>query len=155
MHHLPENLDKLFQEWLNRNVDQEKLNTWTGRSLLKLAFQAGFELRDVAEGRKRAEMERQHADYRPPGYRNPSQPPFFTATRDAYVPDTDGMPSYDTHFFPVPAFPGHERPKIPEIPPNPGHEVAVAPDSGPRGPRGLQETRFDYIEAIWAENDKA
>ena len=92
-------------------------------------------------------MERQHADYRPPAYRNPSQPP-FTATRDAYVPGTDGMRAYDTHFFRIP---GHERP---EIPPNPGHEVAVAPDSGPRGLQGLQETRFDYIEAIWAENDQ-
>ena len=152
----------MFQEWLNRNVDQQKLTTWTGRSLLKLAFQAGFdtaaELRDVAEGRKRAEMERQHADYRPPAYRNPSQPP-FTATRDAYVPGTDGMRAYDTHFFRIPA---HERP---EIPPNPGHEAAVAPETRqfpagnaeippPPGPRAPMETRFDYIEAIWAENDQ-
>ena len=166
MHHLPEDLDVLFQEWLNRNVDQQKLNTWTGRSLLKLAFQAGFELRDVAEGRKRAAMndlERHQPDYpggsddyAPPRYRNPSQPPFFTATRDAYVPDTDGMRAYDTRFFPIP---GHDRPI-------PGHEAAVAPETrnppgvnaeipAPPGPREQIETAFDYIESVWAENDKA
>ena len=166
MHHLPEDLDVMFREWLNRNVNQEKLNTWTGRSLLKLAFQAGFELRDVAEGRKRAEMERQHADYRPPSYRNPSQPPFFTATRDAYVPDTDGMRAYDTHFFPIPGHEAAAAPEMPSIPPLPavtGPETRQFPavdaeirnDQPPPGPRAPMETRFDYIESVWAENDKA
>ena len=192
MHHLPENLDALFQEWLNRNVDPRRLTHESARDLLKRGFQAGFELHEVTEGRKRAAIERQHADYpggsadyAPRAYRNPSQPP-FTATRDAYVPGTDGMPSYDTHFFPVPAYdrpiPGHEAAQGPEtrqfpavdaeIPPPPGRyhvgttpwftEPALAamprPDDGTSpgksGPRAPMETRFDYIEAIWAENDQ-
>ena len=185
MHHLPENLDALFQEWLNRNVDPRRLTHESARDLLKRGFQAGFELHqpDYKTPGARAR------EFTPPSYRNPSQPPFFTATRDAYVPDTDGMRAYDTHFFPIPAYdrsiPGHEAASGPEtrqfpavnaeIPPPPARyhvgttpwftEPGLAamprpddgtppPESGPRGLQGLQETRFDYIESVWAENDQ-
>ncbi len=45
MEHLPEEIDVLFQEWLRRNVDEYTLTAQTGRSLLKMAFRAGYDAR--------------------------------------------------------------------------------------------------------------
>ena len=181
MHHLPENLDKLFQEWLSRNVNQDKLTTWTGRSLLKLAFQAGFELRDVAEGRKRSAMERQHADYpggsadyAPRAYLRPGIPLSRRSrpSRRAKPPRKPcGSRALTSRRPPGPATPRPIRTECRRMTPDstgfratsgrasrkrgfPAIGAEIPPPPGNSGPRGPMETRFDYIDTVWAEYDQ-
>lgn len=72
MMHLPEEIDVLFQEWLARNVDQRKLDTYTGRSLLKLAFAAGYDARMLPSYAQYGPVSRENGGN--PGYEAVTEP---------------------------------------------------------------------------------
>ena len=109
----------------------------------------------------------------PEAVREPRTHQSETAWTSYPPPDTDGMPSHDTRFHRIPghegSIPGRERPIGAETPPPPArYHVGTTPwavspglagmprpddgtPTGNSGPRGPMETRFDYIDTVWAE----